>query len=195
MCYQEAPTGERVRDHTDVQLAELAQSGNRTALEILLKRHQRSVFSVSYRILGNRSDALDATQDALLRVVRHLRSFRPGRPFFPWLRVIAVRAALDQANRMGRDRVDEVPVDTLAHHAPDPLRQACHSEAVERVHRALEMLTPSQRAAFLCKEVEQMDTRETAKAMGCRKATVRWHLFEARKRLAEILGPKTGEAP
>jgi DNA-directed RNA polymerase specialized sigma24 family protein len=48
-------------------------------------------------------------------------------------------------------------------------------------------LSPAQRTAFVCKELEGLDTAETASAMGCRQATVRWHLFEAKKRLAAAL--------
>jgi RNA polymerase sigma-70 factor (ECF subfamily) len=179
----------------DEELARAAQAGDRSALGQLLERHQESVFAMTCRILHNRADALDAAQEAFLRICRHIRRFQPERPFGPWARRIAVRAALDQVRgRRAHDR-SSWPVESLAADGPDPLSAASGTQAAERIREALALLTPAQRAAFVCKEVEGMDTREAARAMGCRRATVRWHLFEARKRLAEALSPLRGDEP
>jgi RNA polymerase sigma-70 factor (ECF subfamily) len=176
-------------DITDEQLARQAQKGDRAALGTLVERHQNTVFSMTYRILHDRDDALDAAQEAYLRVCRHLGSYNPKRPFRPWIRRVAVRAALDQVSR--RKKNDGQDVDTLPSGGPDPLQAASGGQAADRARQALHTLSPAQRAAFVCRQIEGMDTRETARAMGIRRATVRWHLFEAKKRLAEMLG---GEA-
>ncbi len=173
-------------DITDEQLAQKAQKGDRAALATLVERHQNTVFSMTYRILNNREEALDAAQEAYLRVCRHLGSYNPKRPFRPWIRRVAVRAALDQAG--WRKPAGGQDVDTLPSTGPDPLQAASGSQVADRVRQALQALSPAQRAAFVCKQIEGMDTKETARAMGIRRATVRWHLFEARKKLAAMLG-------
>jgi RNA polymerase sigma-70 factor (ECF subfamily) len=173
-------------DITDEQLAQAAQKGDRKSLATLVERHQNTVFSMTYRILNNRDDALDAAQEAYLRVCRHLGSYNPKRPFRPWIRRVAVRAALDQASR--RKTTQGPDADTLASTDPDPLQATSGSQTADRVRQALNRLSPAQRAAFICKQIEGMDTKETARAMGIRRATVRWHLFEARKKLAVMLG-------
>jgi RNA polymerase sigma-70 factor, ECF subfamily len=177
---------------TDEQLAKKAQAKDREALRILLERHQKMVFSITNSILKNSDQALDATQNALLRVVRHLGSYSARRPFRPWLRTIAVRAALDQAKRSSQPNQSSTALDSLATKQPDPQQVAVMSETARQVQDALARLSPAQRAAFVCKEIEQMSTKETARAMGCRKATVRWHLFEARKKLAALLSSSLG---
>ena len=176
-------------DITDKQLAQQAQTGDRAALQSLLERHQNTVFSIVHRILRNRDEALDAAQEAYLRVCRHLESYDCRRQFRPWIRRVAVRAALDQASR--RRTADGQDVDGLPSAQPDPLQAVSGSQAADRAQRALQALSPAQRAAFVCKQIEGMDTKEIARAMGVRRATVRWHLFEARKKLAVLLG---GEA-
>ncbi len=173
-------------DITDEQRARQAQAGDRAALENLLERHQNTVFSMTYRILRDREDALDAAQEAYLRVCRHLGSYNPKRRFKPWIRRVAVRAALDQASKRGK--ADGRDVDEFPSGEPDPLQAAKGSQVADRVQRALQALSPAQRAAFVCKQIEGMDTKEIARAMGVRRATVRWHLFEAKKRLAGLLG-------
>lgn len=173
-------------DITDEQLAQQAQKGDRAALGTLVERHRNTVFTVTYRILNNRDDALDAAQEACLRVCRHLGSYNPKRPFRPWIRRVAVRAALDQVARRKRNNGQDA--DTLPSGDLDPLQAASGSQTADRVRKALETLSPAQRAAFVCTKIEGMDTKETARTMGIRRATVRWHLFEAKKRLADMLG-------
>jgi RNA polymerase sigma-70 factor (ECF subfamily) len=173
-------------DITDEQLARQARKGDQKALATLVERHQNTVFSMAYRILNDRDDALDASQEAYLRVCRHLGSYNPKRPFRPWIRRVAVRAALDQA--AWRKPADGRDVDTLPSQGTDPLQAASGSQVAGRVQQALQALSPAQRAAFVCKQIEGMDTKETARAMGVRRATVRWHLFEAKKKLAALLG-------
>jgi RNA polymerase sigma-70 factor (ECF subfamily) len=107
-------------DKQDRQLVARAQAGERQALGDLLSRHQEAIFSMSLRILQNRDEALDATQEALLRVVRHLKGFRPDRPLRPWIRKIAVRAALDQAGRRARIPTGTSDPDLLPTGAEDP---------------------------------------------------------------------------
>jgi RNA polymerase sigma-70 factor (ECF subfamily) len=181
-----------VSDIPDEQLARRARRGDRKALGVLLERHQKTVFSMACRILNRRADALDAAQEAFLRVCRHIGTYHPGRPFLPWIRRIAVRAALDQARRQSAQAAAGDAVEDLPDGNPGPLEEASRSETATTLRQALAVLTPSQRAAFVCKEVEGMDTKETARVMGCRRATVRWHLFEARKRLAETMASYRG---
>lgn len=175
----------------DEQLARAARSGDRSALGALLEKHQGAVFAMTYRILHDRADALDAAQETYLKVCRHIGRYRPGRPFAPWIRTIAVRAALDHVRRHGSRPPSDHPVEALPAAGPDPHQGAVGSETATRIGDALAGLTPAQRAAFVCKEIEGLDTKETARAMGCRRATVRWHLFEARKKLASLLGGAT----
>lgn len=169
------------------QLVTRAQAGDRAALGELLGANRQAVFSMAMRILHDRDDALDATQEALIKVVRYLDSFRVEERFGPWLRRVTVRAALDQATRRKRHRPAESSLDQVVDAGPDPHQAAAGDELARRVDQALDGLSPAQRAAFVCKQVEGLTTAQAARTMGCSKATVRWHLFEARKRLAGAL--------
>jgi RNA polymerase sigma-70 factor (ECF subfamily) len=98
-----------------------------------------------------------------------------------------VRSALDLAKRRpagagyGREDVAAGTADS------DPHQLARSRELAAALQRALGALSAAQRAAFVLKEVEGLDAGEVARTMGCLKSTVRWHLFEARRRLAEHL--------
>jgi RNA polymerase sigma-70 factor, ECF subfamily len=182
--------GGGLTEPTEQRLVAMAHGGERDSLAELLTRYRDQVFGLTCRILPNREDALEATQETLLRACRHIGAVDPARPFFPWLRAIAIRTALDRASRKPPQAAHTSrPVETIRGHTPDPHQQASQAQFLRSVERALVALSPAQRTAFVCKELEDMDTKETARAMGCARATVRYHLFEARKKLAALLAP------
>ena len=74
---------------SDQELVKLTLEGEISAYGELVKRYQESVFGVCIRILGNRQDAEDLTQEAFLRARRKLSLYDPERPFGPWMRVLA----------------------------------------------------------------------------------------------------------
>ncbi|HOX47161.1 MAG TPA: sigma-70 family RNA polymerase sigma factor [Myxococcota bacterium] len=179
----------------DRDLVLRAQAGDRGALGELLGRHRQRAFRVSARILGNREDALDATQEAMLRACKYLGGVRPERPFGAWLSAVAVRAALDLARRRAARTAVALEPERVAGAGADPAELAARGDLTRTIGAALDRLSPAQRAAFVCKELEGMDTAETARAMGCLRSTVRWHLFEAKKHLARGLGHLREERP
>lgn len=189
----DAPQDGRLERDPDSSLARAARAGDRAALTALLTRHRQVVFGIASRILSDRADALDATQEACVRIWRFLGSYDPERPFAAWVRTVAVRAALDQARRTRPFR-EEAGVD-VPDPAGGPLEAAHRAEAGRAVTAALASLSPRQRAAFVCREIEGMEMDEVAAALGCLAVTARWHLFEARKRLAAALAPFEGGLP
>src|SRR5678815_3907192 len=78
-----------------------ARNGDREAFGRLMRRHQRRVYAAALHILGNHSDADDATQETFVRAYRHLASFDGRADFFTWLYRIAVNTALN-ALRSGK---------------------------------------------------------------------------------------------
>jgi RNA polymerase sigma-70 factor, ECF subfamily len=176
---------------SDEQLARQAQDGDTSALNELLTRHRNSVFFLSWRIIGKREDALDATQETMMRVCRHLQSYDPNRAFAAWLRRVTVRASLDRANKIQK-RQEQTSPEEFMDQRQGPFEFTFQKELKHAVAQAVQTLSPAQRVAFVCKELEGMDTREIANAIGCLRTTVRWHLYEARKKLALQLAPFGG---
>jgi len=89
----------------DQDLVEQAREGSRAAFDALFTRHRHFVYSVCYRILGTREDAVDATQSAFIRAYTALRTFRGDAAFRSWLYRIAInecRAALRRKRRASR---------------------------------------------------------------------------------------------
>src|SRR6266487_4421846 len=150
-----------------------ALAGDDGALGRLLSMHQRSAYTVAYRLLGNEADARDAVQEAFLLAVRAVRG--QGAPprdlarFAPWLRRVAANAALGELRR--RPSFRPGPADEIAAPLPtgdygDPARAAERREARGDVLRALLALPDRQRAALTLREYEGLSYDEIAALLG-----------------------------
>src|SRR5687767_7774780 len=80
----------RVADPTDEELIRRHLSGDRSAFGVLVERHQRRVYNLSFRMLGRHEDAADATQDAFVTCMQKVGSFRGASAFTTWLHRVAV---------------------------------------------------------------------------------------------------------
>jgi RNA polymerase sigma-70 factor (ECF subfamily) len=160
-----------------------AKRGDSAARERLVRDCRRDVYRIICSILGDDEDAEDATQDALIRMLRGLRRFDNRREFEPWLRRIAVNCAINVLRRRPAPRdVGNAPA------AYGPSGSAETSDLQRAVHRALADLPERQRIAMSLFALAEMDVSSTAAAMGCAEGTVKSHLHRAREKLRDILG-------
>ena len=171
----------------DAELARAAAGGDRDALESLLARHVDRIHAVCRRICGP-DDAHDATQDALISVVRSIDRFDGRAAFTTWLHRIATNAALDELRRRKRrpepiDRSNEQGVPS-AGAASQPER------VVERLDldAALDRLPEDFRTAVILRDVADLDYAEIADALTIPIGTVRSRIARGRAALARDLG-------
>jgi RNA polymerase sigma-70 factor (ECF subfamily) len=176
---------------TDESLVARAREGDRSALDLLLRRNEVRVLRV-LRLMGvPEADREDVAQDVFLRVFQHLSGFRAGQAFGGWIYRIAVNASHDYRGRIARRNRDESQwVDGLEDApstAPDPTQEAESKGEWRRLEVALQSLSPRERAVFILCEMEELNTRQVAKALQITSITVRRHLGRARKHLQRVL--------
>jgi len=145
---------------------------------------QRRVASLAWRLLGNREDARDATQEVYLRVHRYLKSFRSGEDFHAWLYRIAVNVCHDQARRRGPAVPSERPEGALVALAPDDTEaRAMETQRSVLLRTALATLPRKERFALVKRDLEGLETADVARALGSTPTTVRSQISSARKRI------------
>ena len=172
-----------------------AQQGDRSALEALLRRHHDRVAALCTRMCGP-SDAPDATQEALMAVVRGLPRFDGHAAFTTWLYRVTTNACLDELRRRRRRPLlgldDERPLDGPAL-GPDP---AAAVAARIDVDGALARLPPEFRAAVVLRDLCGLDYAEIAEVLRIPPGTVRSRIARGRGQLADLLaGNPTAPAP
>ncbi len=176
---------------SDKDLAQSVKQGNQPAYEELVRRYQGRVFAVAFRVTGNREDALDVAQDALLKAYLKIHTWQPTGEFLPWLLRLSTNQAIDHLRRRKRqrhERLDEAFVPTSEGAAVEPVVMSTenHVRANEidaRVRASLPVLSKAQRSVFVLRHYEGLALAEIAETMGCTVGSVKVHLFRALKKL------------
>jgi RNA polymerase sigma-70 factor (ECF subfamily) len=156
-------------------------------LDEFLAGVERRAFRLAELSLGSREDALDAVQDAMIRLVRYRA--RPPSEWTPLFWRILRRQLTDRHRRLavrrrvfawlGRDGEAVDAADVVPDPLADPARRHHESAAFHALGRALRALPRRQRECFLLRELEGLDVAATASAMGCSTGSVKTHLSRA----------------
>jgi RNA polymerase sigma-70 factor (ECF subfamily) len=184
----------------DEALVAAARAGDRSALDALLRRHHDRVHALCRRLAGNEADAQDATQEALISIVRGLPRFDGRARFSTWVHRVATNACLDELRRRGRRPVVGLPDERdpeAAGPLPDPQSELATDAVAERleVDAALAQLTPEFRAPVVLRDLCQLDYAEIAEVLGLPAGTVRSRIARGRAQLARLLDPGNHDAP
>jgi RNA polymerase sigma-70 factor (ECF subfamily) len=186
---------------SDAELVRSTCAGDRTAFDQLIERYQRQATAVAYRLLGNLHDALEVCQDAFLRAYRNLGTLEDERRFGPWLLRIVTNLSLNfrRARAAGGRRVsfedcildDGRPRAELLADSPNsderPGAKTAADELSTFLHEAIAELPEKQRMALVLFSIEQLPQKEVAEIMDCGVEAVKWHVFQARRKLRERL--------
>jgi RNA polymerase sigma-70 factor (ECF subfamily) len=134
----------------------------------------------------------DVAQEVFLRLFRGLDGFRSGRPLSSWVYKISVNASLDWRDRRRRIGAGEVPWPDGLDVAGSGRDPGDGQDLARRLEGALEALSERERAVFVLREMEGLETVDVARALGVSQITIRRHLGLARRRLRETLEGKKG---
>jgi RNA polymerase sigma-70 factor (ECF subfamily) len=175
---------------TDGVLVGRTLAGQRSAFNELFNRYQRRATAVAYRLLGNLQDALEVTQEAFLKAFTNLATLQKAEAFGPWLMRIVSNLSLNF--RRSRKSLCALPLDDLlpaagaTHHA-EPCRLMESAEIGSRIKQALAQLPQRQRAVIDLFALEQIPQKQIAQTVGCSVEAVKWHVFDGRRKLKQIL--------
>ena len=162
--------------------------GDPRAFGALVARHERRIYGLCLRVLGNREDAEDATQEAFLAALRKAATFRKAAAFSTWLYRIAVNAATDQARRRGRARLTALdPEDAGLAAAPGGDLGEVVTAAVA-VQTALAQVPEEFRVAVVLCDLYRIPYADAAQILEIPVGTVKSRVFRGRLVLADRLG-------
>ncbi len=183
-----------------------ARAGDPDAFGRLVRRHQRRVYAAALHILGNHSDADDATQEALVRAYRGLASFDGRADFFTWLYRITVNTALNalRSGKRGaalsqRSGTEAAHVggrpEALGQDGTRPDQQLALTGEVGRVLEAIALLSPALRVTIVLATIEELPHKQIAEILEIPEGTVAWRINEARRLLKLRLADAQSTTP
>lgn len=169
----------------DSNLIARAKGGDRIAFGELIETHYDLIYRTAYKWSGHGADAEDIAQDVCVKLATVLKSFDGRSAFSSWLYRITLNAVRDmQRARVRRGR----QVSALAHvSAEDAPAEQEDAVAASELWVAVRALPEQQRDAVLLVYAEELNHAAAAEIMGCKEATVSWHIHEAKKTLRGLL--------
>ena len=180
---------------TDADLVAACVQGQPGGFDTLMHRHQRRVYLVCFRFVGNHEDASDLVQEVFLRVHRGLKRFKGDAALSTWIYRIAVNASLNHVSAK-RPMIADTEMDMLFdHHSESPVDRVARAERSERIRAAIAQLPEKQRATLILRVYQDLTHREIADILGNSVGGVKANFFHAlanlRKQLASTEGSGT----
>ena len=187
---------------TDQEVVERACEGAETAFRELIRRYQRPVFSLIYRMVRDRELAEDLAQETFVKVLNALDRYRPEFKFSSWVFKIANNAAIDHLRKRELDTLsleggpDATTADRLEATAlqvgdvsESPLEELVARELGSTIEQAIGKLRPEYRACIMMRHVEGRPYEEIAGMLDLPLGTVKTYIHRARAELREMLDP------
>lgn len=176
-------------DPVIIEWVNAALEGNQDAFAELLYTFQDDVYNLCYRMLSERGEAEDATQEAFLRAYLNLNRYDQNRSFKTWVMSIASNHCIDRIRkrRMIETSIDE-PTPTnlaLASDEPQPEHAALHNERSQQVQALLDEIPEDYRLAVVLRYWYEYSYAEIAEVMETTESAIKSRLFRARKMLAD----------
>lgn len=185
---------------TDQEVVELARKGEEVAYRELLRRYQRPVFSLIYRMVRDRELAEDLSQETFVKVLNALDRYRPEYKFSSWVFKIANNAAIDHLRRKELDTLSleggpdattpdrvEATALQLGDQAESPLDELEARELGSTIEKAIGCLRPEYRSCIILRHVEGRPYDEIAGILDLPLGTVKTYIHRARAELKECL--------
>lgn len=191
---------------TDTALASRLARDLEGAFPSLVAEHRDRLYSIALRLLGDRRDAEEVAQDALVRAFRAMREYPRERiaalRLRPWLASIAVNLARNRRRRIEDVRpptplepMVESGFDVAADGRAAPERTAARRETRHELAAALLRLTPAVRAAIVLRHVDGLSLAETAEALGRPEGTIKAQCHRGLRELRLVLGERPDPVP
>ncbi len=173
----------------DSALIKLALAGQTECFTVLMDRHSAAIRRCIGSIVPNATDADDLLQEVLLKVWRHLSTFRSESTFRTWMTRVAVNAALQSYRRKQRRPICQalVDFDTFASPNESPLQSLTRAETTQVARKAVAELPAKYRQALILRHLEQLSAREIAQSLHLSIPAVKTRLFRARLMLLAAL--------
>lgn len=176
----------------DSLLAERAASGDRAAFEVLVRRYKQPLYRFVRGYAGDADDAYDILQDSFVAAWMSLSRYDPGRPFAPWLRMIALNKCRDFARRKTVRRVFLRMLALDASDEAQPQIDAAQEEIqasarLARLERAIAELPATYKEPLLLTTIEGLSQEEVAVTLKTTRKAIEMRLYRARHRLSEIM--------
>lgn len=182
-------------EYNENKLIERASGGDPSAFNRLMEAHERRMYAVALRMCGNREDAQDCLQEAMLRIYRAISGFKGQSSFATWVYRITMNTCLDELRR--KKNKQNASLDSLLDagwspqdESASPERHTVQSETRRLLHEAIRDLPEDMRSAIVLRDIQGLSYEEIAQALDINVGTIKSRISRGRERLRDKLKKK-----
>jgi RNA polymerase sigma-70 factor (ECF subfamily) len=176
------------REQDDDAIVARVKAGEYALFDILMRRHNRTIYRATRAVLRSDDETEDVMQHAYLRAFEHLGEYQGRARFSTWLTRIAVYEAFARLKRSKRvGQLDDAKTADLADERATPEQQMSDAELRTLTEAAIDQLPEDFRVVFVLRAVEQLSVAEVAESLGIPEDTVKTRYFRARMKLRQNL--------
>jgi RNA polymerase sigma-70 factor (ECF subfamily) len=189
-----------LREKTDQEVVALAKEGSEEAYRELIRRYERPVFSLIFRMVRNRELAEDLSQETFIKVLNAVQTYRPEFKFSSWVFKIANNAAIDHLRKRELDTLSlegsphadtpeliEATALQIGERGESQLQEVENRELGGTIEQAISRLRPEYRSCILLRHVEGRTYEEIAEILNLPLGTVKTYIHRARNELRILL--------
>jgi RNA polymerase sigma-70 factor (ECF subfamily) len=176
----------------DAECVRRVQQGDTDSFELLVRRHEKAIFNLIYRLLGNYDEAAEVAQEVFLSAFKSIHQFRGEANFSTWLYRIGLNHASTRRKSLQSSQQRHIPLDgteVSADGAVDPAKNVEHKEIQQRVQQALNSLDPEDARIVLLRDLQDIAYEDVAEMLDIPVGTVKSRLHRARQALKTSLAP------
>ena len=187
------PKGKTVfKCEDDEKVIAKAQEGDLFSFDHLVKKYQKKIYTLAYRMVKNHDAADDIAQETFINAYSSIKSFKLGHSFYTWLYRICMNLSINYLKRQKfvipeSQFEEEVSPLEKKTESEDPLSLLVQKEQERKIEQAIDSLPPKYKAVFILKVYEDLSYEEIAQTLKISLGTVMSRLFRARERLQELL--------
>jgi RNA polymerase sigma-70 factor (ECF subfamily) len=178
------------RNYEDELVKKVQKNGDREAFYRLVRLYDARIYSVIYRVLHNREDALEIAQDVFLQVFKKIKQYRWESPFYFWIQRIAVNYSINRMKKYSKDVLkkavepDETQTEASLVQTPEQLYEGAAKKKF--VANALAKISKPYRMSVILKDIEGFSYEEIAALTGTNPGTVKSRINRGREELRNI---------
>jgi RNA polymerase sigma-70 factor (ECF subfamily) len=188
-----------MKESNDIDLINRVINGDNEAYKEIIEKYQNSVYSLIYRLCGNKTEAEDITQETFIKAYEHLKDFKIGYKFSNWLFTIGINItknilkrkkfaflSIDKLISVNDEESDNVPVQIASNDNPE--QDLIKNENEKLLNDMLQTLPEKYREVFYLRFIEEYPYNEISQICNLPQGTVKTYLFRARKILYKKFG-------
>jgi RNA polymerase sigma-70 factor, ECF subfamily len=175
---------------SESEIIDKAAAGDVHSFRTLVEKHQVFVLRLAYRFVRNTQDAEDITQEAFIRLWKNLNKYRPGIKLSTWMYTIVTNLCLDylKSSRFAGARKSAPIDDRMKIASPASTDMGMVQDEMRAIIIKLsEELTPKQKAAFVLRDLEELEVEEVCTILNDSAANIKSNLYHARQKMSEMI--------